>query len=620
VNRSGGPRPVWGKRAPTALSALTLLASLLLLGRTAWAAGGDLDPTFGSGGRVTTSFFGVFDRAWAAAVQTDGKIVAAGDAVDSSIRDFALARYNTDGSLDPTFGVGGEVTTSFFGSNDEARAVAIQGDGKIVVAGWALNASTDWDFALARYKTDGSLDSTFGTGGKVTTDFFGFADFANAVAIQGDSKIVVAGDAAHSFTSPTNYDFALARYNADGTLDSTFGSGGKVTTEFSGNDDSAQGLAIQGDGKIVAAGFAVVTAPVGDFALARYNPDGTLDTAFGTGGKVTTDFRGGSDAAHGVAIQGDGKIVAAGVNAIGNGDFALARYNADGTLDGTFGTGGRVSTGFLGDRDSATAVAIQGDGKIVAVGSANGTDYEFALARYNPDGTLDGTFGSGGKVTTDFFGGDDFANGAAIQADGDITAAGYAPTGSSTEFALARYQGAGLAITSVSPAAVGQGGTAKLKIVGSRFQTGATASVSGTGVSVVSTTFVETNNLTARISVSGSAPVGPRDVTVTNPSGDTATCTACLVIDAGPKPTSTSPNTGARGTTESVDVLGSGFQSGAVVKFGPGIVVNSVTFVSSGQITVSITISSGAATGSRTVAVSNPDGGRGTCRNCFTVT
>jgi uncharacterized delta-60 repeat protein len=411
------------------LGALILLVPVFVVGvaGTAWAAAGDLDPTFGTGGKVTTDFIEGVDYAFAVAIQGDGNIVVAGVANS----DFALARYNPDGALDPTFGTAGKVTTDFEGVDFAvATAVAIQGDGKIVAAGY-LGAS-NYDFALARYNPDGTLDPTFGTGGEVTTDFFGGFDEAWAVAIQGEGHIVVAG---YTYEG-SNFDFALARYKPDGTLDPMFGTGGKVTTDFFGGDDYAFAVAIQGDGNIVAAGVAN-----GDFALAGYNPDGALDPTFGTAGKVTTDFFGSEDDAHAVGIQGDGRIVAVGLAVNGDSGFGLARYKPDGTLDPTFGTGGKVIT-FFGGQDFATSVAIQQDGDIVAAGSD--TSEHFALARYNPDGTLDPTFGTGGKVTTDFFGDYNVADAVAIQGDGKIVAAGISCCGPGIyDFALARYEGSG---------------------------------------------------------------------------------------------------------------------------------------------------------------------------------
>jgi uncharacterized delta-60 repeat protein len=422
------------------LTLVGAVALVIAIANPAAAPPGDLDPTFDGDGKVTTDFAGIFEIAGAVAIQGDGKIVAAGTAADvSGISDFALARYNTDGSLDPTFDGDGKVTTDFAGASDEANAISIQGDGKIVAAGVArIGLNGPQDFALARYNTDGSLDTAFDGDGKVTTDFAGANDQAHAVAIQGDGKIVAAG-VAGDVISGTN-DFGLARYNANGSLDTTFGGDlplpvpgdGKVTTDFAGPTDQAFGVAIQGDGKIVAAGLSG-----SDFALARYNSDGSLDTAFDGDGKVTTDFAGPTDQAHAVAIQGDGKIVAAGF-AGSDFDFALARYNTDGSLDTTFGGDGKVTTDFAGSgsRDEAHAVAIQGDGKIVAAGLAVVSGiFDFALARYRADGSLDTIFSGDGKVTTDFAGDFDVANGVVIQANGRIVAAGFA----GDDFALARY-------------------------------------------------------------------------------------------------------------------------------------------------------------------------------------
>ena len=233
----------------------------------------------------------------------------------------------------------------------------------------------------------------------------------------------------------------LIRGRRPGNLDPTFGSAGKVTTDFAGGSDLAFGVALQPDGKIVAAGTATRGATIfSDFALARYNPDGSLDATFGSGGKVTTDFTGNFDQANAVALQPNGKIVAAGSTGDGTShDFALARYNPDGSLDATFGSGGKVITDFTGGSDQAFGVALQPNGKIVAAGTAHtGTILEFALVRYKKHGGLDPSFGSGGKVTTDFTGSNDVAGGVALQPDRKIVAVGHAGTANS-DFALARY-------------------------------------------------------------------------------------------------------------------------------------------------------------------------------------
>lgn len=295
---------------------------------TAQAAPGDLDTSFGNGGKVTTPFGTNQSQIRAIVIQTDGKIVVAGDTNDGSNNDFALARYNTDGSLDTSFGTGGKIITPIGSGTDAAFAVAIQSDGKIVLAGYAHNGA-NYDFALARYNTDGTLDPAFGTGGKVTTPFGGGNDYAFAMKIQSDGKIVVAGRASNG----TDDDFALARYNPNGMLDTGFGAGGKVTTPIGSGNDYLTGLALQTDGKIVVGG--VNDGAAQDFALARYNTDGSLDTSFGTGGKVITSIGNNADLANAVVIQADGKIVAVGDRVNGQREFALARYNSNGSLDST---------------------------------------------------------------------------------------------------------------------------------------------------------------------------------------------------------------------------------------------------------------------------------------------
>ena len=291
--------------------------------------------------------------------------------------------------------------------------------------------STNSDFALARYNSDGSLDSNFGSGGRVTTDFFGKQDAGNALALQPDGKIVVAGS---SNRDNELSDFALARYNSDGTPDASFGQGGKTTSVFAGSN--ALELVIQPDGKLIAAG-----APV--FSIARFNSDGTLDTSFGSGGKVTANNR--SLAA--LALQSDGKILAGGgtLDDAPDTDFIVSRYNSNGSLDTAFGSNGVVILDFIGGPDFARAIAVQPDSKIVVAGQAAADvslNTNFAVARLTPNGGLDSTFGQGGKTTTDFAGEFDIAWAIVIQPDGKIVVAGdaFAPI-SGWDFALARYDG-----------------------------------------------------------------------------------------------------------------------------------------------------------------------------------
>lgn len=349
--------------------------------------------------------------------------------------------------LDLSFGNGGKVLTSIGNRDDFATAVAIQSDGKIVSAGRVNNGSNnvfEYDFAVIRYNTDGTLDNSFGTGGKVITALGSSYDIANALAIQPDGKIVVVGE--------TTYGFAAVRYNTDGSLDTSFGEGGKVVILIGTRFSNAKSLALQSDGKIVAAGYSDNgNSNARDFALVRLNTNGTLDNSFGTGGKVVTPVGVSDDSANAVAIQSDGKIIAAGNSLNGSDfDFVLVRYNTDGSLDNSFGLGGKVVTQIGNSYDYANTVVIQSDGKIVAVGSSytntNPINSYFALARYNTNGLLDNSFGTNGKVITAIGGVNSYANAAAIQPDGKIVAAGYTIDNTFTlySFAVARYNTNGI--------------------------------------------------------------------------------------------------------------------------------------------------------------------------------
>jgi uncharacterized delta-60 repeat protein len=413
-----------------------------LFAAAAQAAPGDLDPTFSGDGKQTTNFGQSNNVASGVAIYPNGKVVAAGSTGPNQSGccivggDFALARYNPNGLLDPTFSGDGKQTTNFGGDpengGDGAGAVALDPNGKIVVVG---RGGPGADFALARYNPTGSLDPNFSGDGKQTTNFGFTDDVATSVAIQPNGKIVVAGY--------NGLTFALARYNSNGSLDPSFSGDGKQTTNF-GSGAVASGVAIQPNGKIVVVGRG---GPGADFAIARYNPNGSLDPTFSGDGKQTTNF-GGYDGANGVALQGNGKIVAVGFALGGDNDqlatdFGLARYNPNGLLDATFSGDGKQTTDFGGESDGASGVAIQPNGKIVAAGCAcPGTvnpPREFALARYNPSGSLDPSFSGDGRVTTGFGGFDDRANGVALQADGKIVAVGRGVPGG--DFALARYLG-----------------------------------------------------------------------------------------------------------------------------------------------------------------------------------
>lgn len=292
------------------------------------AQAASLDPAFGSAGIASTAF-GSYGAAARVVIQSDGRIVTAGQ---TALGEFALARYTTSGALDTSFNGTGKVTTTPSGScSGQARALALQADGKIVVAGTSCpNFTSTRNFTIYRYNTDGSLDTSFGSSGKATVNFYAGASEANAVAVQG-SSIWVAGYAGSGF--------ALARLTSGGTLDYSFGGGtGTVTSSVGTSSSFANSLVIQADGKPVLAGYASSSGTV--FALARYTTSGALDATFGTGGKVLTNVAGtsagNSAIATSLAIQSDGNLVAAGYAksaSAGPYRFAVVRYTGTGALD-----------------------------------------------------------------------------------------------------------------------------------------------------------------------------------------------------------------------------------------------------------------------------------------------
>jgi len=418
---------------------VVLALALLQFARLeAAATEGSLDPAFDTDGTLATAIGADNDVVRAIAVQPDGKIVAAGYVSDGVYSDFALARYNPDGSLDTSFSSDGRRTTDFGLQSDEGFAVLIQPDGKIVAAGWANIPNNNQDFALVRYNANGSLDTNFGGDGRVTTDFDGNSEIVHALAIQPDGKIVAVGE---SFSPVTQWDFALARYRPNGTLDPTFGGDGKVTTPIMSDSDTANAVALQPDGKIVAAGEGYTGADY-EFALARYNANGSLDAGFDADGLLTTVLGVSTARARGVIVQPDGKILAAGSAQGTSPEFGFVRYSPNGTLDTSFDGDGKVTTVVGTNNHGAVAVGTQPDGRIVAGGSAvTGANFDFAVVRLYSDGVLDTTFHTDGKATTPVGANDDIANAMAIQPDGKIVVAGAAHDGSYNDFAVARFIG-----------------------------------------------------------------------------------------------------------------------------------------------------------------------------------
>jgi uncharacterized delta-60 repeat protein len=400
--------------APRVFAVSAALGSAAVLAGALPAARGDLDPTFGSGGKVTTDFGGS-ETAWAVAVQRDRRVVVAGGRLDPGpLDDFVLARYTASGKLDPSFDGDGKVTTDFGGRQDGAYDVGVQGDGKIVAAGASRQGGASY-IALARYLRDGRLDLSFGEGGKVlTTVQSSTIAGAWAVLVQPDGKIVAGGHTGARFASA----FAVARYLPDGALDPSFGNGGWVVTPISRRDnDRVFALAVQPDGKLVAAGGSFEGES--DVVLARYGANGSLDPSFGGDGVVVVSFRPVDMVPLGLFVQRDGKLLAAGSGGI-------TRFTRDGSLDRSFGEGGRAAAGNV----APSTAAIQPDGRILAIGtvyrrSAPEELGDFGVARLTADGRLDTTYGRGGSIETGFSSGsDDQATDGVLLSDGKLVVAG----------------------------------------------------------------------------------------------------------------------------------------------------------------------------------------------------
>jgi uncharacterized delta-60 repeat protein len=393
-----------------------------------------LDPTFGAEGKATTIGFGG-DRS-AMALQADGKIVMVG----GTFTDFVLARFNSDGTLDEGFDGDGMVTTDIGGgfAQEEALGVAIQPDGKIVVAGYTNRVNV----AIVRYNPDGSLDETFGTGGIVSS---GVTGVANDVTIQPDGKIVIAGSVSRDNLDDFA-DFVVARYLTDGTLDETFGGVGQLSTDVGRVTNEAQNVVVQSDGAIVVSGSSLDPGSNGvgidhHTDIVRYLADGSPDPSFGSGGSTTLDALVGTD----LALQPDGRLVLVGTvdTAVPPAtpssvtEFSVMRLESNGTPDLTFGTAGtsnvsvsaRSSELAIPARDSATAVALDVDGRIVVAGATSSISAKFAITRLDTDGSVDTAFADAGVFVIDFLGSGAAAESVAIQNDGKIVIGGLARDG-----------------------------------------------------------------------------------------------------------------------------------------------------------------------------------------------
>lgn len=395
---------------------------LFLFSFESFAAPGDLDPTFGSGGLVINQFSPI-SAFYSVTVQPDGKIIAAG----TSSGYLLIVRYNNNGTLDGSFGNDGTILTDI---THAASEVVVQQDGKIVIGGYF-----HYDFAVVRFNADGSPDQSFGSGGRFVLDL-DVQDASGALAVQPNGKIVVAGMSCGATNAPLTCDISLFRLNPNGTLDKSFGSGGWVLYGNSDWADYAHSIAIQEDGRILVGGacgpyYSGAVHP--QFAILRFLDTGSLDLSFGAGGVIINGGLGYDSKVNSILLQADGKIVAVGETSNPFGSFQLARYNPDGSSDASFGNAGYVVT----QGGIAASGIIQSNGKIVAAGRiSNG----FGVVRHNPDGSLDQSFGIGGKVKTVVSGvSSHLLQAVALQSDGKIVGSGWTQTSIYSNPAVVRY-------------------------------------------------------------------------------------------------------------------------------------------------------------------------------------
>ncbi len=403
---------------------------------------GTLDATFATSssigaGRLVLPVGASNDQATAMVLQPDGKSVLAGGCSNGTNNDFCAVRLNPDGTLDTTFGVAGKLTLSMVTGDDQANALALQPDGKLVLAGSCFNG-TFYDFCAARLNPDGGLDTTFNSSGKVTLRVGSRDDKATALLLQSDGKLVLTG-----YCRAVTYDFfCAARLNADGTFDTAFANMGKFFQQVGTNTGQANAAALQADGKLVLAGYCF-DGSQNVFCTIRLNADGSFDTAFNANGKLVLSAIGSFDLANAIALQLDGKLVLAGFCT--NRACAI-RLNADGGLDTSFNGTGKLVVPQIGSCcDRANAVAIQPDGKLVLAGYClgSGSAYNFCAVRLNSDASLDATFNGTGKfiLQLDPAHSDDRAFGLTLQPDGKPVFAGYCHNGTNYDFCAIRLDG-----------------------------------------------------------------------------------------------------------------------------------------------------------------------------------
>lgn len=400
----------------------------------AFAQSGSIDTTFGTDGAVTTAVHSNYNFVETTTVQLDGKILVAGNAGTPSTYHMAVARLTEDGTLDSSFGDEGTLRFNVGSVKSFVTDIVQQPDGKILLGGRTWN-NVSGDFALVRLNEDGSFDSTFGDNGvsRLSTPE---SEASEAIALLDDGKILMVGY--------RDDNFAIAKFNADGSLDTTFGDEGWKVVPFDGVTSYASDVAIQDDGKIVITGFALNNLNQFQVAAARLDADGIIDNSFGIDGKVVFNVGEWNDFSKAIAIQSDGKILIGGHKWIANAqqkhDLFVARLNTDGSFDTSYGNNGVATARLVDGANYSNGMVLQADGKPILAGyTIEQTTYNMAMVRFTTDGSLDTTFNGNGMVSFDLNDREDYGNAIALQADEKIILAGYSYGGGGSEMVVARF-------------------------------------------------------------------------------------------------------------------------------------------------------------------------------------
>ncbi|WP_276135255.1 T9SS type A sorting domain-containing protein [Polluticoccus soli] len=420
---------------------ILLSTTMLVAASAGYAQPGTLDASFGTGGKVEGNFGQYYySKAYATAIQPDGKILVAGElqyaGPPAATWDFLVARYNPDGTLDNTFSGDGWAKFDCNSGKDIVYAMKLQPDGKILLAGTSI-VSSQWNSVVFRVNADGSQDIAFGTNGWAS---WGDAGAFKGVALYADGRIAAGG-------SSQNDDAGFVRrFSAGGVPDGNFMPLTGVGYNIGINNDlknAVNGVAVHNDGKVTVTGWGMSQASQTKFGFLKVKADGSyVDNTFYGSGVFADNSYSNLDRFYAMTLQPDGKILAAGMSGTQSGltDFVLMRFDENGYRDNSFGNNGVARAMTLSSYNVINAIALQNDGRVVVAGATpGGSGLDFALLRFNPNGSLDNSFDGDGKATTSNTGGDDLAYGVAIQSDGKIVAAGF--SGSQPNYTLVRYLG-----------------------------------------------------------------------------------------------------------------------------------------------------------------------------------